>query len=196
MLALDASGKVVAAYDKAHLVPFGEYLPFAPLMARLGFSKLARGAAGFAAGEGRRSLSLPGLPPFSPLICYEVIFPAEVVGAGARPGWLLNLTNDAWYGRSAGPYQHFAMARVRAVEEGLPLVRVANTGISGVVDGYGRVLRRLGLGQAGIIDSKLPKALATAPPYARFGDIGIGMLLVVAVVFLSIIKMLRRSQTY
>ena len=189
MLALDANGGVVDAYDKGHLVPFGEYLPFAPVLARLGFSKLARGAAGFAAGEGRRSLSLAGLPPFSPLICYEVIFPAEVVALGARPGWLLNLTNDAWYGRSAGPYQHFAMARVRAVEEGLPLVRVANTGISGVVDGYGRVLRRLGLGQAGIIDSQLPKALATPPPYARFGDIGIGLLLTVAAIFLALVKL-------
>ncbi len=191
LLALDASGSVVATYDKAHLVPFGEYLPLAPVLARLGFSKLAPGAAGFAAGTGRQSLTVGGLPPFSPLICYEVIFPSEVVKSGARPSWLLNLTNDAWYGRSAGPYQHFAMARVRAVEEGLPLVRVANTGISGVVDGYGRVLRRLGLGQAGVIDSPLPQALA-APPYARFGDVGLGLLLALVMLCLGWLERRRR----
>ncbi len=193
MLALDATGSVVGAYDKSHLVPFGEYVPFAPVLAHLGFRKLAQGAAGFASGPGRRSLSLAGLPPFSPLICYEVIFPAEVVGSGGRPEWLLNLTNDAWYGRTAGPHQHFAMARVRAVEEGLPLVRVANTGISGVVDAYGRVLRRLGLGQAGVIDSPLPRALASPPLYARFGDLGIGLLLVFTAVFLAIFKFRRGS---
>jgi apolipoprotein N-acyltransferase len=103
------------------------------------------------------------------LICYEVIFPGEVVDPGDRPGWLVNVTNDAWYGDSSGPYQHFASARARAVEQGLPLARAANTGISGVIDPYGRVIARLGLGRAGVIDAALPRALPDATIYQRFG---------------------------
>jgi apolipoprotein N-acyltransferase len=121
-----------------------------------------------------------GLPPVSPLICYEVIFPANVTARNARPQWLLNLTNDAWYGLSTGPYQHFAAARLRAVEEGLPLVRVANTGISGIVDPYGRIIGRLGLGERGIVDGPLPMALASDTFYARLGN-GAGLLLTILV---------------
>jgi apolipoprotein N-acyltransferase len=124
------------------------------------------------------TLDLPGLPPVSPLICYEVIFPANVTARGARPQWLLNLTNDAWYGLSTGPYQHFAAARLRAVEEGLPLVRVANTGISGIVDPYGRIVRRLGLGERGVVDGPLPVALPSGTLYAWMGN-GAGLLLAV-----------------
>jgi apolipoprotein N-acyltransferase len=110
------------------------------------------------------------LPPVSPLICYEVIFPAQVLDRADRPQWLLNITNDGWYGDSPGPRQHFAIARVRAAEEGLPLVRSANTGISGVVDAYGRVVASLPLGRTGVIDAPLPRALAAPGLYARFGD--------------------------
>ena len=113
---------------------------------------------------------MPGLPALSPLICYEVIFPGRVVAPGGRPGWLLNLTNDAWFGSSLGPYQHFASARMRAVEEGLPLVRVANTGISALVDGYGRVVARLGLNQVGVLDVALPRPLSGITLYAEFGN--------------------------
>ena len=119
---------------------------------------------------------MAGAPPVSPLICYEAIFPGRVVDAASRPGWMLNVTNDAWFGRSAGPYQHFAATRLRAVEEGLPLVRVANTGISAIVDGYGRVRSRLGLGREGVIDGPLPAALPLTP-FARFGDLATLLLL-------------------
>jgi apolipoprotein N-acyltransferase len=157
---------VVATYDKFHLVPFGEYMP---LRGVLPVAAIAAGAVDFSAGSGPASLDLPGLPPVSPLICYEVIFPAAVKDPGQRPDWLLNLTNDAWYGISAGPHQHFAIARVRAVEEGLPLVRAANTGISGVVDAYGRIVGQLALGVRGVVDAPLPASLPTTP-YGRFGD--------------------------
>jgi len=166
LFALDSGGRIAAIYDKFHLVPFGEYVPFRGI---LDIPKLTAGRGDFSPGPGLRTLSLAGLPPVSPLICYEVIFPGRVADAAVRPGWLLNLTNDAWFGRSSGPYQHFAAARLRAVEEGLPVVRVANTGISGVVDAYGRVRQVLGLGRAGVIDGALPAAIA-ATPYARHGD--------------------------
>jgi apolipoprotein N-acyltransferase len=166
--ALTREGEIVATYDKAHLVPFGEYVP---LQGILPIGKLVQGAGGdFSAGPGRATLRLPGLPPVSPLICYEVIFPGAVADPADRPGWLLNLTNDSWYGRSSGPYQHFVASRLRAVEEGLPLVRVANGGISGIVDAFGRVTLKLGLGESGVGDGPLPEALPDSPPYARHGN--------------------------
>jgi apolipoprotein N-acyltransferase len=173
LVAIDRSGSVRGTYDKAHLVPFGEYMPFRRWIP---VAPVAAGALDFSAGPGPRTLDLPGLPPVSPLICYEVIFPAAVTDPAERPSWLLNLTNDGWYGLTAGPHQHFAIARVRAVEEGLPLVRVANTGISGVVDAYGRVTASLGLGARGALDAELPIALP-ATPYARLGDLAFGILL-------------------
>ncbi len=176
MHAIDADGQIVGTYDKFHLVPFGEYLPLRRL---LSFAKLTYGTTDFSSGPGPRTLRLPGLPPVSPLICYEAIFPHSVVDQADRPDWLLNITNDAWFGASSGPYQHFASARVRAVEQGLPLVRVANTGISGVVDPYGRITARLGLGREGVLDAALPVALDRLTPYARWGDFTLLMMLAV-----------------
>ena len=167
--AVDATGKVIATYDKHHLVPFGEYVPLRGVLKSLGVERIAHGRFDFTPGPGPRTVTIPGAPGFSPLICYEAIFPHETVGA-KRPGWLLNVTNDAWFGTTSGPYQHLAAARLRAVEQGLPLVRAANTGISVVTDPYGRVVVRLGLGERGIIDSQLPAALPQPPLYARFGD--------------------------
>ena len=186
--AIDAGGRLVASYDKFHLVPFGEYLPLRRLLERLGVEKITPGALDFSAGLGPRVLALPGLPPVGPLICYEAIFPGRVVAPGARPAWLLNVTNDGWFGLSSGPHQHFAMARMRAVEEGLPLVRAANTGISAVVDPFGRIVARLGLGRSGVLDSVLPRALP-APPYGRYGD---RVVLVLAVVVILLIFGSRR----
>lgn len=166
VISLAADGSIRWAYDKAHLVPFGEYVP---LRGILPVEPIVQGARDFTPGPGLMTLPLEGAPPVSPLVCYEAIFPGAAVGAGGRPGWLLNLTNDAWYGRSSGPYQHQAITRLRAVEEGLPIVRAANTGISFVADPYGRTLGELGLGTAGSLDAPLPRALAPTP-YSRFGD--------------------------
>lgn len=165
--AVGRDARVAATYDKFHLVPFGEYVPFRSVV---GLAKLTAGDTDFSAGPGPRSLKLDGLPPAGPLICYEVTFPGQVVRRDDRPEWLLNVTNDAWFGISSGPYQHFASAQIRAVEEGLPLVRVANTGISGVVDAYGRVKARLDLGREGILDATLPVAIASPTPFARWGN--------------------------
>ena len=170
---LDSGGRIVADYDKFHLVPLGEYLPlrdWLPLEDTVG-----RGS--FEAGPGPRTLRLPGMPAVSVLICYEIIFPGAVVDPADRPDWLLNVTNDAWFGLSSGPYQHLANARMRAIEEGLPLVRSANTGISAIIDSYGRTIARLGLEKTGVIDNDLPRALPPTP-YARFGDWTFLMILV------------------
>ena len=169
--ALDHKGRITATFDKVHLVPFGEYTP---LKDWLGLEKLAVGAGDFVPGPGVTTLELANLPPFSPLICYEIIFPGNVTASAdsgkPRPQWLLNITNDGWFGRSSGPYQHFSNARLRAVEEGLPVVRAANSGISGVVDGYGRIVASLGLGEVGVVDSFLPKPVASITTYAIIGN--------------------------
>jgi apolipoprotein N-acyltransferase len=171
LFVIDGTGALVARYDKRDLVPFGEFLPLRGLLSRIGLEKLTHGSIDFQPGPGRQTITLPGLPPVSPLICYEAIFPGSVVDPGARPAWLLNVTNDAWFGRSSGPYQHLAMARTRAIEEGLPLVRSANTGISAVVDPWGRTEARLGLGETGVLDAALPRPLPQATPFARTGPV-------------------------
>ena len=165
--AFDALGRVIGTYDKSHLVPFGEYVPLRRI---LSMAKLTYGTIDFSAGPGPLTLRLPGLPPFSPLICFEAIFAQSALDADDRPAFLLNITNDAWFGASSGPYQHFAGARLRAVEQGLPLVRAANTGISAVVDAHGRITAALGLGVEGVLDARLPAALDGLTPYARWGD--------------------------
>ncbi len=166
---LDDAGTIIGTYDKHHLVPFGEYLPLRGVLGRLGFRSLVDERFDYLAGPGPRTLVAPGAPDFGPLICYEAIFPGDVVDPHRRPGWLINVTDDSWFGDSTGPRQHLVQAQVRAIEEGLPLVRAANTGISAVIDPYGRILTRLGLNATGIIDSPLPRALAP-PLYTHIGD--------------------------
>lgn len=166
---IGSGGVLLDSYDKAHLVPFGEYLPFESLLAHIGLHHFVHIPGGFVAGPGRKTLNVPGLPPVAPLICYEAIFPGEVLPqepGAPRPGLLLNVTNDGWFGLTAGPYQHFAQARLRAIEEGLPLIRAANTGISAIVDPYGRVREQLPLGVEGLLKGSLPAAIP-APVVAR-----------------------------
>jgi apolipoprotein N-acyltransferase len=182
--AIDGAGNIVAMYDKTHLVPFGEYVPGRGI---LPVEKIVAGVGDFTPGPGVRSLRVPGLPPFGALVCYEVIFPGAVVDRHDRPEWILNLTNDAWFGDSAGPWQHLASARVRAIEEGLPLVRAAGTGVSAVIDPYGRTVAQLGVGETGVIDSGLPRA-ATATPFARFGNWSLLPLTVLAVVLAFVLR--------
>ena len=165
-------GDIVASYDKIHLVPFGEYLPFNALFRRLGLRNFVPVPGGFEPGRVRRPLPVRGMPLASPLICYEAIFPGEVMLRGdavARPKYLLNVTNDGWFGLTSGPSQHFAQARLRSIEEGLPMVRGAATGVSAVIDPLGRIVASLPLGATGILDAALPEPLS-APPFARFGS--------------------------
>ncbi len=191
LLAIGPDARLGGIYDKVHLVPFGEYVPLRGLLPQA----LNIGGADFTPGPGLRTMTLPGLPPFSPLVCYEAIFPGAVVGRDQpRPHWLLNITNDAWFGLSAGPYQHLASARMRAIEEGLPLVRVANTGISAVFDGLGRPVARLGLGERGVVDAPLPKALADPTPFGRWGNL-VPLLLAAASAIIALVlgKVRRRT---
>jgi apolipoprotein N-acyltransferase len=179
---IDHDGNVLSVYDKLHLVPFGEYLPFQDWMEMLGLQQLTKVQGGFIPGTVRRPLEIPNAPSALPLICYEAIFPEAVATGHDRPGWIVNLTNDGWFGISTGPYQHLQQARLRAIEQGLPVVRAANTGISAVIDPLGRDVARLGLGIEGVLDSALPSA---APPtiYARAGDIPAAAIVAIALIF-------------
>lgn len=160
-------GQLVGVYDKFHLVPFGEYLPFEKFFKRLGLTKIVGIQGSFATGDGPHMLLVPGAPPIGPLICYEILFPGEVVGA-QRPGWFVNVTDDSWFGPWAGPMQHLLVARMRAIEEGIPVARAANTGISAVIDPLGRVRARLDLDRSGTLDADLPAVIAPTP-FARSG---------------------------
>lgn len=185
-----SDGAISATYDKVHLVPFGEYLPFQNLLESIGLEQLTRVRGGFSAGPRLRTLSIPGLPPAAPLVCYEAIFPGDVIPEGPRPSWMLNVSNDAWFGLTPGPYQHFLQARLRTIEEGLPLVRATNNGISAVIDPLGRIVNMLPLGQEGVLDAPLP--LPIEPPfYARYRDAGA---LMIAALFAAIALLARRRK--
>jgi apolipoprotein N-acyltransferase len=187
LIVVSDTGKIFAHYDKTHLVPFGEYVPFREI---LPLEKITHGSIDFARGDGAKTVMAPAFPLFGALVCYEVIFPGRVVQKENRPALLLNVTNDAWYGNSAGPYQHFQMARMRAVEEGLPLIRAANDGISGVIDAYGRIIAQTKLGAKAILDAKLP-AHTELTIYARYGNVP--MLLMIAILLLTSCKIYRIS---
>lgn len=171
-------GEIRQTYDKAHLVPFGEYLPFQSLLEALGLQQLTQLRGGYRSGAGPVTLSVPGAPSIGPLICYEIIFSGNVVGP-ERPGWLVNVTNDAWFGQSAGPYQHLAQARLRAIEQGLPVARAANTGVTAMIDPFGRVLDSVPLSRSGTVDTRLP-APVPPPLFARLGDWIFALLLGIA----------------
>jgi len=156
LFVVDDTGSIRAAYDKVHLVPFGEYMPFGGLLKRFGVDELFRGIGGFSPGPRHSVIALPQRPSFSVLICYEAIFSGEVLPDGPRPDYLVNITNDGWFGRSSGPYQHLDAARLRAIEEGLPVVRAANTGISAIIDAYGRIVASLPIGDQGVLDGFVP----------------------------------------
>jgi apolipoprotein N-acyltransferase len=179
---LDHEGNVLSIYDKLHLVPFGEYLPLQEVMERIGFEQLTKVQGGFIPGSVRRTMTIPNAPRALPLICYEAIFPDGIATRDDRPGWIVNLTNDGWFGISTGPYQHLQQAQMRAIEQGLPLVRAANTGISAVIDPFGRIVARLGLGIEGVLDSRLPAAIRPTF-YARYGDVPAVALVLVALIF-------------
>jgi apolipoprotein N-acyltransferase len=169
VFALAPDGRLLARYDKAHLVPYGEYLPMRPLLSAIGLSRLAPGDLDFDPGPGPRTLDVPGVGLVGFQLCYEIIFSGDVVDPERRPVFLFNPSNDAWFG-AWGPPQHLAQARLRALEEGLPIVRATPTGISAIIDARGRLLRSLPLGEMGVIDARLP---LPAPPtlFSRFGNI-------------------------
>jgi apolipoprotein N-acyltransferase len=167
---VDHDGSILSVYDKLHLVPFGEFLPFQSAMEKLGFTQITKVQGGFIPGTRRRPVDLPGAPRMLPLICYEVIFPGSIVSSDERPAWIVNVTNDGWFGNSTGPYQHLQQARVRAIEEGLPIVRAANTGVSAIIDPAGRLIAQLGLGVEGVLDAALPSPVDPTV-YSRAGDI-------------------------
>jgi len=186
---IDHDGSIVSIYDKVHLVPFGEYLPFQRFLEAIGLQQLTKLPGGFSAGDRRRPISVPGTPLALPLICYEAIFPNELMPNGPRPDWMVNVTNDGWFDISSGPYQHLQEARIRAVEQGLPLVRAANTGISAVIDPLGRIVDALPLGSEGLLNTRLPRSV-DSPVYARVGDVPAAMILSIAL--LAVIR--RRLQ--
>jgi len=169
VVVLDHEGLPAIHYDKRHLVPFGEYLPLKRIFGALGLKALVDARGGFGVGDHPGPIAAAGAPPFAPLICYEAIFPDEVAEASEGARWLLQVTNDAWFGTSIGPLQHLAQARIRAIETGLPLLRAANTGVSAVIGPRGEMLASLGLGEGGILDARLP-AKIDPPVYARIGD--------------------------
>ncbi len=188
MHVLDRRGEIVDTYDKFHLVPFGEYVPLKDWLPFL--KKMTAGSSDFAPGEGLRTMSVPGLPAMSMLICYEIIFPGAVASSSERPDWMLNATNDGWFGITSGPYQHLGMAQLRAVEEGLPVIRVANTGISASIDGYGRVVKSLGLGEKGIVDSRLPKKVSVRTLFSIIGNFSV----LILIAFLLLPLVIRRKR--
>jgi apolipoprotein N-acyltransferase len=182
---IDPDGSIQGIYDKVHLVPFGEYLPFQRVLEKLGLRQLTKQVGGFQSGDRRRAMDVPRAPKMLPLICYEAIFQGAAVPRGEeRPGWLVNVTNDGWFGISTGPYQHLQQTRVLAIAEGLPLVRAANTGMSAVIDPLGRVINSLPLGAEGVFDSRLPQPVAPTL-FLLVGDYALILFLVVSFIFVA-----------
>ncbi|MGC1302715.1 MAG: apolipoprotein N-acyltransferase [Caulobacteraceae bacterium] len=168
----------LAVYDKYKLVPFGEYLPFPKLFSLLHLTSLVQNGEPFSPGPLPAPVGIPGVPRMQPLICYESLFPGFTSSKGGRPDWIVNVSDDAWFGQTTGPWQHLNLASYRAIEEGLPMVRATPTGVSAIVDAYGRVRAHLGMGRQGIIDSTLPGRLAPTP-YSRLRELPFCVLLLI-----------------
>ena len=191
LMTFGEGGRLIANYDKIHLVPFGEYLPLQSTLEAIGLEQLSRLRGGFASGvKPRPLLHVPGLPGLGVLICYEAIFPATLVQGPERPAAFLNVTNDGWFGNTTGPRQHFHQTRVRAVEEGIPILRAANNGISAIIDAKGRVLAQAGMNEVMVIDGLIPPSLPP-PVYARFGDQVFALMLIAALMALLALRHLR-----
>lgn len=169
MFVIDRDGNIPAYYDKSHLVPFGEYIPLRDYLPDW-IRPVANVIGTFRSGSGPQRIELPGYPSFGGLICYEIIFPHQIVAPRNRPAWIINLTNDGWYGDSAGPRQHLVAARLRAVEEGISIIRAANTGISAVITPLGIVSASLGLNQTGVLDTFLPQPADFSTTYGKYGN--------------------------
>jgi apolipoprotein N-acyltransferase len=185
--ALDGQGRVLGRYDKAHLVPYGEYLPMRPLLSRIGLSQLAPGQGDTSFGPGPRTIDAGLFGRAGVQICYEIIFSGQVVDDRNRPDFIFNPSNDAWFGRW-GPPQHLAQARLRAAEEGLPVLRSTPTGISAIIDARGRIVASLPWRTAGVIDGVLPPAASRPTVFARYGNaipLLLGFALVIAAIALS-----------
>lgn len=188
LIVVNRQGDVVQVYDKHHLVPFGEFVPFRWLIPSW-ITKITAGETDFSIGAGAETITIAPQPSFSPLICFEAIFSNEVVAKGdMRPLWLLNISNDAWFGQSSGPYQHLQIARIRAIEEGLPMVRATNSGISILFDAFGREIKRLSLNQAGVLDVELPPALKEVTVFVKYGTLLYLMLLSSTLVLALILR--------
>ncbi len=191
LVLLGAGGKIRATYDKHHLVPFGEYIPFGDVLAQYGVNAFAAQLGnGYSAGAAAQVLDLGALGTVAPLICYEAVFPRDLRAVPTRPDWVLHATNDAWFGNFSGPQQHLVQARFRAIEFGLPVLRVANTGVSAVIDAAGRVRQSIALNTAGFLDVHIPGA-RPATPYARFGDLPLTLFVIATLCVLLMVR--RRS---
>ena len=192
MVYLDEQGRQSGLYDKHHLAPFGEYVPFGNVLARFGIAGLASTTGhGFSAGPGAAVMNAGALGQALPLICYEAVFPQDVLAAPERADFILQITNDAWFGTRSGPYQHLAQAQMRAIEQGLPMMRAANTGVSAMIDPLGRITKQLPLGQAGFVDAVLPHPMMPTH-YSRIGDIPV--LIVLLATFLLLWRGVRPGQ--
>lgn len=191
MFVINSDGRIIASYDKSHLVPFGEYIPFKTYLPD-SFRPITQSLADFKSGSGPQTVNIVSQPPFGPLICYEIIFPDQVINKKNPPQWLVNFTNDGWYGKSQGPYQHLVTTQLRAVEEGLTVVRAANSGISAVISPLGQILAAIPLGVRQTLDYSLPKQLSVPALYGRLGNI-IPLILAFAGLLIAFIVAKRHS---
>ena len=187
---IDKSGKILNYYDKSHLVPFGEYIPFRKHLPDW-IKPVTNTISDFIAGKGHKSIKISTHPSFGISICYEIIFPHQIINPKDKPDWLINLTNDGWYGISQGPYQHLVTTQLRAIEEGRTIVRAANTGISAIINPYGKILAQIPLNERKILDINLPKQLYIKTIYGEYGNY---LPLILALVNILIVFVLKNKQ--